>query len=368
LSDIRELASSITVGQAPIGTTNNPSSGISTNTTGGTSTNSTGGGTNTNTTSTAGVDLVVTAFSLSTANPSVGSAIRFNATIRNQGDTATPAGATIGIGFYVDGAVQAWWFTSSAGLAPGATMDITSNDGPNGGLWTVTSGTHTIVANIDDVNRIAEGNEGNNTRSITLNAGSSSGGTLNLADLLMMDLTTSPANPAPGQPVTFSATVKNRGLLATPANVGVGFFINGEAVSWSSPSSIGAGQTWTFMGNAGVAGPQWTAQAGTNALLAIVDILDLVGQVIETNNSKAMSLVVTAATNPVVKLAPSNGQMRITWNAKTGTVYQVCYKTALTNAAWTPLSPNITPTTTNASYTDVPPTGTGQRFYNVLVK
>jgi len=357
------------VGQAPFGTTNNPSSGISTNTTGGTSTNSTGGGTNTNTTTTAGVDLVVTAFSLSSANPTVGSAIRFNATIKNQGDTATPAGATIGIGFYVDGVVQAWWFTSNAGLAPGATMDITSNDGPNGGLWTVTSGNHTVVANIDDVNRIAEGNESNNTMSLALNSGSTGGSTLNLADLLMLDLTASPANPAPGQPVTFSATVKNRGLLPTPANVGVGFFINGEAVSWSSQSSIAGGQTTTFTAIAGVAGPQWTARAGTNSFLAIVDTLDLVGQTIGTNNSKVMSLVVSAtATNPVVKLAPSNGQMRITWNAKTGMVYQICYKTALTNAAWTPLSPNITATTTNASYTDIPPAGTGQRFYNVLVK
>src|SRR5437764_11898842 len=49
VSDIRELASNATIGQAPVGTTNNPSSGISTNSSGGggSSTNGTGGGTNT---------------------------------------------------------------------------------------------------------------------------------------------------------------------------------------------------------------------------------------------------------------------------------------------------------------------------------
>jgi len=43
---------------------------------------------------------------------------------------------------------------------------LTANGGPSGpNTWTATAGSHTIVANVDDINRIAEGNEGNNTLS-----------------------------------------------------------------------------------------------------------------------------------------------------------------------------------------------------------
>ena len=54
-------------------------------------------------------------------------------------------------------------------------------------------------------------------------------------DVVVTSISASPANPAAGQAVTFSVTVKNQGLGSTPAGVviGVSFWIDGSAVSWA---------------------------------------------------------------------------------------------------------------------------------------
>jgi hypothetical protein len=114
-------------------------------------------------------DLIVTAISWSPASPGVGDAVIFSATIKNQGTAATPAGIVHGVSFWVDGVAVNWSDTSTASLAAGATRVLTANSGPSGlATWTATSGTHTILANVDDVNRIVESNESNNTLSTPL--------------------------------------------------------------------------------------------------------------------------------------------------------------------------------------------------------
>lgn len=63
----------------------------------------------------------------------------------------------------MDGAQVNWSNTSTTSLAPGATTTLTANGGPSGSsTWTATSGTHTILANVDDTNLIVE-----RTKSIT---------------------------------------------------------------------------------------------------------------------------------------------------------------------------------------------------------
>jgi len=117
-------------------------------------------------------DLVVTDVSWSPANPAAGNAVTFSATIMNQGTAATPSGVIHGVLFSVDGTPVSWSDNSTASLAPGASRTVTANGGPSGSsTWTATTGTHTILANVDDVNRIAESNEGNNTRSESITVG-----------------------------------------------------------------------------------------------------------------------------------------------------------------------------------------------------
>src|SRR5262245_19652663 len=111
-------------------------------------------------------DLIVTDVSWLPANPAAGQAVTFSATIKNQGTAPTPSGVIHGVLFSVDGTPVTWSDNSTASLAPGASRTVTANGGPSGSsTWTATAGTHTILANVDDVNRIAESNEINNTLS-----------------------------------------------------------------------------------------------------------------------------------------------------------------------------------------------------------
>ncbi|HXJ58831.1 MAG TPA: family 16 glycosylhydrolase [Verrucomicrobiae bacterium] len=117
-------------------------------------------------------DLIVTDLSWSPANPAPGNGVTFSATIKNQGTAATPSGVIHGVLFSVDGTPVTWSDNSTASLAPGASRVVTANGGPSGSsTWTATAGTHTILANVDDVNRIAESNENNNTLSAPMTVG-----------------------------------------------------------------------------------------------------------------------------------------------------------------------------------------------------
>ena len=110
-------------------------------------------------------DLVVTSVTASPASPTAGSQVRFTAVIKNTGTTATPAGVVHGVVFRIDGRGVTFSDTSTTTLAAGATRTLTANGGSAGGLWTATSGAHTLMAYVDDVDRITETSETNNTLS-----------------------------------------------------------------------------------------------------------------------------------------------------------------------------------------------------------
>jgi hypothetical protein len=116
-------------------------------------------------------DLVVTSLSWAPAAPATGSAVRFTATIKNQGTGATPAGVKHGIAFFVDGRQVTWSDTDTASLAPGASITLTANGGPAAlATWKATAGNHTVQAYVDDSKLITETNETNNTLSKPLTA------------------------------------------------------------------------------------------------------------------------------------------------------------------------------------------------------
>lgn len=119
-------------------------------------------------------DLVVTDITWSPASPATGNAVTFSATVKNQGTAATAGGTILGVAFQMDGAGTTMWCDNySTSLAPGASVTLTVNGGTNGSTWTATSGTHTVLAWVDDVNRIAESNETNNQRTESFTVGGS---------------------------------------------------------------------------------------------------------------------------------------------------------------------------------------------------
>ena len=121
-------------------------------------------------------DLIVTDISWEPANPAPGSAVTLKATIKNQGDAPTPAGVKHGVLFtFDDGAAGSgvWSDTHAESLASGASVSVTANGGSAGSTWKAVAGTHTVKAHVDDVNRIAEGDENNNVMAKQIIVGTS---------------------------------------------------------------------------------------------------------------------------------------------------------------------------------------------------
>lgn len=87
----------------------------------------------------------------------------YTSTIKNQGSASTPVGVYIGVGYSVNGNYKTYG-TIRGPLAAGASVTI----GTNGGAFVLASGTHTVSAKVDDVNRFAELDETNNNLSQTL--------------------------------------------------------------------------------------------------------------------------------------------------------------------------------------------------------
>jgi hypothetical protein len=234
-------------------------------------------------------DLVVTAVNWSPANIAAGQPATFSATVKNQGSGATPAGVIIGVSFSVDGTQVNWSDTDTTSLAAGASVTLTANSGPSGSAtWTTTAGLHSVQAWVDDVNRMAESNESNNQLSVSLPIG---------IDLTVTSVTWSPTSPHSGNAVLFSATVKNKGTVATPAGVivGVRFDVDGNAVSWSDTdtTSLAPGASVTLTANSGPSGnANWNATSGTHTVQGWVDDVNRMTDVDRSNNKLLTSLSV----------------------------------------------------------------------------
>ena len=99
-----------------------------------------------------------------------------------------------------------------------------------------------------------------------------------LPDLVIEDITLSPAHPSIGDIVTFTATVKNQGN-STASNFYVDYYIDDDHINSSTISSIDPGSTITktFF---------WTAQPGSHTVKVIADSSGKITESNETNNEK----------------------------------------------------------------------------------
>jgi hypothetical protein len=283
-------------------------------------------------------DLVVTSLTWSPAAPSAGSAVTFTAVVKNQGTAATPSGVKHGVAFLVDGVEVSWSDNDFASLAAGASITLTANGGPSGTpTWQATSGSHTVQAHVDDSTLIAESNESNNTlnQTLTVSAGTS------LPDLVVTSASWSPASPAPGNAVLFTATIKNQGTAATPGGIihGVGFLIDGTNVAYTDTdtASLAAGASITLSATGSAAGPAtWPATRGKHTLKTWVDDQNRISESTESNNTLSSTLNVYAPLAPS-SVAISAGTLRGGTAASLAnadaTYYQVNSTTATTRTA-----------------------------------
>ncbi|MDF2538794.1 MAG: Xylosidase/arabinosidase [Herbinix sp.] len=236
-------------------------------------------------------DLIVTDISWNPANPAAGTAVTFSATIKNQGTAATPSGVIHGVAFQIDGGGTSLWSdTYTTSIPAGSSVTLIVNGGTAGSTWNATTGTHQILAWVDDVNRIPnEANENNNqyTESLTV-------GVNNQPDFVITDITYTPANPVAGNTVTFSAVVRNQGMAAGAAGV-ISFKTNGNqvAASANNTSQIAVGTNQTITAN----GP-WNAIAGSYTLSATADNYNTTVESNESNNTYSENLNITGSGAP----------------------------------------------------------------------
>ena len=115
-------------------------------------------------------DLVVTSVGVLESEDQIGGEAHLIARIENIGQGATKRDVAHGVAFYVDGEFVAWSDTYRQDLKPGQFAILRSNSGPNGSAtWKIAPGQHSFRAYVDDVSRIQESNEENNSFETTLN-------------------------------------------------------------------------------------------------------------------------------------------------------------------------------------------------------
>ena len=123
-------------------------------------------------------DLVVTALRWSEddgttwhAGPiQAGSNIWFEADVKNQGTGPTPDGVIIGVTFLVSSVSVSWSDTHTTALPADQTISLRADGGPDGDKYwkNAQAGSYAIRAHVDDINRIPELDDTNNTLDVAL--------------------------------------------------------------------------------------------------------------------------------------------------------------------------------------------------------
>ncbi|MBQ9887381.1 MAG: discoidin domain-containing protein [Lachnospiraceae bacterium] len=111
-------------------------------------------------------------------------------------------------------------------------------------------------------------------------------------DLVITNITWTPANPTEGDHVVFTATIKNNGDTPTPQGTIIGYQVqidaNGTDVLWCDTydSSLMPGQSVNLTCNYGLAAVEyWTAVRGSHSVTAWVDDIDRLPAETDENNN-----------------------------------------------------------------------------------
>ncbi|MFD0145661.1 MULTISPECIES: CARDB domain-containing protein [unclassified Streptomyces] len=217
-------------------------------------------------------DLTVTDLTWTPSSPSETDAVTVAATVRNAGSAAAPA-TTVQVS--LEGVVAGSAPVAALAAGASATVPVTVGRRP--------MGSYTVSAVVDPTDTVAEQDNGNNSRtaSAKLVVGQSPG-----PDLRITGITTNPAAPAVGSPVTFTVAVHNRGTTGAPAGT-VTRLTAGTTTLNGTTGAIAAGGTATVP----ISGT-WTATSGGATLTATADATGTLTETDENNNVFTRSLVV----------------------------------------------------------------------------
>ncbi len=201
-------------------------------------------------------DLIVQSISWLPASPSKGDSITFRITVKNPGNSNSGLAR---LSFYIDGNSRGYRDVYS--IDPGGTSVCTYN-------WVAQAGQHALRAVIDESNQLEEGNESNNTYSMTFST--------NPPDLIIHDLAWDPENPSKNDEVTFTANITNQGTGRSDS-CQLAYYIDGVYRSslLIDPLDAGASDNITFT---------WMALSDLHEIKVVIDYNNLVIESDENNN------------------------------------------------------------------------------------
>ncbi|MEU3901158.1 CARDB domain-containing protein [Streptomyces sp. NPDC045251] len=234
-------------------------------------------------------DLTVTGLDWSPADPSERDEVTVDATVRNAG-TAPSAATTAEV--TVEGTTAG--SAEVPALDPGESAEVAIATG------THAAGSYAVAAVADPRDTVAELDDSNNSRTASdrLVVDRAPG-----PDLEVRSISTDPANPAVGAPVTFTVAVHNRGTSAVEAG-SVTRLQAGTTTLNGTTGAVAAGATV----NVPISGT-WKATSGGATLTATADATGVVTETNENNNVLAKSIVVgRGAAVPYTEYEAENGR------------------------------------------------------------
>lgn len=207
-------------------------------------------------------DLTIQNISWLMENPLLSDDVTFIIAIKNQGsDTAVASQLT----YSIDGAPDVFKDIKSISAGDTATLTFT---------LTLEAGLHTIDVAIDvndDVDEIEETNN-ENTLSFSTTA----------PDLTVKTITWAPVTANPGDTITITAKIENRGKERA-VNPRLALYVDGSPVDHVDISGIAMGSIATVEFS-------WTATAGLHEISVLADVDGLIVESNETNNEKSRTL------------------------------------------------------------------------------
>jgi uncharacterized protein YktA (UPF0223 family) len=236
-------------------------------------------------------DLIVENVSWTPNQPGIGEDVHFNCRVKNIGSVATPADQAVGVGYTIDGIHQDfYWALLNEPLAPGQIFDNL----PMEAIWTGDAGVHTVIAFVNDIERFPEADMNNNkqqgTFTIYKSIPPSTTSSQDLPDLIVEDVSWTPAQPEIGEQVRFNCRIKNIGSVATPADqaVGVGYTVDGVHTDfyWALLNEpLASGQIFDNLPMEAI----WTGDAGAHTVIAFVNDIERFPEA-DMNNNKRQEL------------------------------------------------------------------------------
>jgi hypothetical protein len=146
-------------------------------------------------------------------------------------------------------------------------------------------------------------------------------------DLIVTDISWSPATPKEGDNITFSATIKNQGTAPTPGGVkhGIGFYVDGVGKTWSDlvTTSLAPGESRVQVADGGYIAATWKATTGLHSIEAYIDDGNRIPESNEINNKSSKNLTIAAPNAPpsmptnLRTTSVTSNAVQLAWNAST---------------------------------------------------